>query len=128
MFNFDEAKRKLPNSNNMKNAFGSSSHNNLMSTLDKKRSDISKDKYIYRYKGSKITLCLRAAIPSTQREVQSSTLGKLRITKTIRIIKIRTKLISNFFKQNFQKNLRLPSLSLENKFMLTFRIFYLIKN
>lgn len=44
MFNFEEGKRKLPSTNNLKNAFGSSSHNNLMSTLDKKRSDISKDK------------------------------------------------------------------------------------
>lgn len=44
MFNLEEAKRKIPNSNNLKNAFGSSSHNNLMSTLDKKRTDVSKDK------------------------------------------------------------------------------------
>jgi hypothetical protein len=42
MFNLEEGRRKMPNTNNLKNAFGSSSHNNLVSTLDKKRNDVSK--------------------------------------------------------------------------------------
>lgn len=44
MFNPDEPRRKVPSSNHLKTVFGSNSHNNLISTLDKKRSEISKEK------------------------------------------------------------------------------------
>jgi hypothetical protein len=51
MFNLEEGKRKIPSSNNLKHAFGSNSHNNLISTLDKKRNDVSKEKYPFLYSG-----------------------------------------------------------------------------
>lgn len=42
MFTLEEAKRKAPA---VKQVFGSSSHNNLISAIDKKRGDVSKEKH-----------------------------------------------------------------------------------
>ncbi len=106
MFNYEEGKRKLPSSNNLKNAFGSSSHNNLMSTLDKKRSDLSKDKYITRHLESGTIICQKSMIQLTPKEALSSILDRLKIIKTTKIIKLQTKSANNFFKQNLSKNLR----------------------
>lgn len=44
MFNADDGRRKGASNNNLKNVFGSNSHNTLISALDKKRQDHSKDK------------------------------------------------------------------------------------
>lgn len=44
MYHLEEGKRKMQNPNLHKNTFGSNSHNNLISNLEKKRADVSKEK------------------------------------------------------------------------------------
>lgn len=106
MLNFEDGKRKIVSNIPLKNAFGSSSHNNLMSGLDKKRGDVSKDKYIGRHLGSRITSCPKAVILSIPRAALSSILGKLRITKITRTCKLAARSINNFFKLNWPKSHR----------------------
>ena len=128
MLNFEEGKRKMVNNLPLKNAFGSNSHNSLMSALDKKRSDVSKDKYIGCHLGSRITSCPKAVISSIRRAALSSILDKLRITKTTRTCKLAAKSIKNFFKLNWSKNHRLHSLPSENRSTSTFKAFYRIRS
>ena len=44
MYHLEEGKRKIQNPNILKNTYGSNSHNNLISNLEKKRADVSKEK------------------------------------------------------------------------------------
>jgi hypothetical protein len=44
MYNFEDSRRKNHFGNTLKNGFGSHSHNNLVSNIDKKHSDYSNDK------------------------------------------------------------------------------------
>lgn len=127
MFNFEEGKRKLPSTNNLKNAFGSSSHNNL-STLDKKRTDISKDKYIFTYLEPGTTICRKAMTPLILRGVLSSILDRSRTTKITKISKLPISSTRNSSRSNFPKSLPWISHNLESKSMLTSRIFYPTKN
>ena len=49
MYNQEDTRRKTNSTNNLKTVFGSNSHNSLMSGIDKKRLDVSKDKYSLAY-------------------------------------------------------------------------------
>lgn len=128
MFNFEEGKRKLPSTNNLKNAFGSNSHNNLMSTLDKKRSDISKDKYIVCYLEPGTIICLKPMTPLIPKAVLSSILDRSRTTKITKISKLPISSTKKSSRLNFPKNLLWISLNLESKSMSTSRISYPTKN
>jgi hypothetical protein len=44
MYNPDDTRRKNNSTNNIKTVFGSNSHNSLLSAIDKKRTDTSKEK------------------------------------------------------------------------------------
>lgn len=94
MFNLEEAKRKIGSNNHLKHGFGSSSHNNIISTHDKKRNDLSKEKYTLHYPGIETNIFLKILIISIPKEVQSLTLDKLNPTKILR------KLIKSFSNPN----------------------------
>lgn len=47
MYAPDDPRRKNSSNHNLKNLKGNSSHNALLSTLDRKRSDLSKEKYLF---------------------------------------------------------------------------------
>lgn len=100
MFNLEDGKRKLPNNNNLKNVVGCTSHNNLMSTLDKKRTDVSKDKYEFACAELEIISCRNAATTSILKEALSSTLDRSKIIRIVRTIKLRPNPIRNFFNPN----------------------------
>ena len=57
MYQAEDNRRKTNSTNNLKTAFGTNSHNSLLSALDKKRSDVSKEKYQHLYVESKSIIC-----------------------------------------------------------------------
>lgn len=72
MYQPDDNRRKTNSTNNLKTAFGSNSHNSLLSAIDKKRSDASKEKYSHLYLESKSTKCLNKVTISIPKVVQPS--------------------------------------------------------
>ncbi len=69
MYNQEDTRRKTNSTNNIKTVFGSNSHNSLMSGIDKKRSDISKDKYFFANSESKYLKCQNISNKVIRREV-----------------------------------------------------------
>jgi hypothetical protein len=84
MFNLEEAKRKMVSNNHLKQGFGSSSHNNIISTHDKKRNDLSKEKYTPHYPDTETNIYLKIPIISIPKAAQSSTSDKLNPIKILR--------------------------------------------
>ncbi len=98
MFNLEEAKRKINTNNTLKHGFGSSSHNNIIATLDKKRNDLSKEKYVALYQGTETIISPKIMIIPILKEVQSLTLDKLNPTNP-------TKILIRSIKSSFNPNL-----------------------
>jgi hypothetical protein len=57
MFAHEDNRRKNNSSHALKSVFNTNSHSSLLATIDKKRSDLSKDKYPMLYAVSGSTTC-----------------------------------------------------------------------
>ena len=72
MYQPEDNRRKTTSTNNLKTAFGSNSHNSLLSAIDKKRSDVSKEKYQHLYIEANSIKCPNIAIILIPKAVQQS--------------------------------------------------------
>lgn len=72
MYQPEDNRRKTNSTNNLKTAFGSNSHNSLLSAIDKKRTDVSKEKYEHLYVESKSIKCPNKPIISIPKAAQPS--------------------------------------------------------
>lgn len=107
----------MASNNNLKHGFGSSSHNNIISTHDKKRNDLSKEKYTLHYPDTEINIYLKIQIISILKAAQSSTSDKLSP------IKIPRKLIKSFSNPNSSRRTpSFPTHNSENKYIWTCKI------